>query len=319
MSLLAVIALAAHTTAAAIHTPPPEVRGDSLMRALRAGGYTILQRHARTDHSVQEPMGAPPTERSQQRNLSDDGVRDAHRMGVVLRKYGIPIGEIVSSPMYRARETAEMAAGTPRLTMALRAYPSTDEQAALVAAAPAPGTNRLLVTHHFVIETHVPGIRPGDVQESEAAVVRPTGDGKVVLVGRITLGDWERLAGEPTATAAAPVVTNVEIPDSPVGRLARRYLDAVNSGDTTRMRAFIESSLTPNPDRPTAVRVAAFVQTHDRFGALAVTGIDSTTASEGVFRVRANGDDYQLTVRVSPDQPQRAASIVLATRGAGHP
>jgi hypothetical protein len=60
----------------------------------------------------------------------------------------------------------------------------------------------LLVTHHFVIEQLAPGIKPGDVGESEAAVVRPTGDGHVALVGRITLGDWERLAGVPPTVPA---------------------------------------------------------------------------------------------------------------------
>src|SRR5688500_5866546 len=155
-------------------------------------------------------------------------------MGVRLLKYGFPIGEVAASALFRTRVTAEYAAGTlTRTTMALRVFPSTDEQAAVVAAPPAPGTNRLLVTHHFVIETHVPGIRPGDVGEREAAVVRATGDGRVALVGRITLLDWERLAGVPpqasprgetvpiagpTAAAGAPA-THVAIPDTRAGQL----------------------------------------------------------------------------------------------------
>ena len=53
--------------------------------------------------------------------------------------------------------------GPATTTMALRVFPATAEAAALIAAAPAAGTNRVVVTHHFVIETHVPGIRPGDM------------------------------------------------------------------------------------------------------------------------------------------------------------
>ena len=201
MQILAVLALAAQAAAA----PPysTELRGEDLMKALQSGGYTILLRHARTDWSFKEEVGSVPVERSAQRNLSADGVRDAALMGVVLKRYRIPIGEIVASPMFRARETAEYAAGTPTISMALRVFPTTDETAAIVSAAPKPGTNRLLVTHHFVIEKLVPGIKPGDVAESEAAVVRPTGDGSVVLVGRITLGDWEQLAGVPKTVPAA--------------------------------------------------------------------------------------------------------------------
>ena len=123
-----------------------ELRREELMTALRRGGYTVLLRHARTDRSFQEERSYVPKERSAQRNLTDDGIRDAALMGVVFRKYGITFAEVVSSPMYRTVETAEMAAGKPDTTMVLRTFPSTREQAALVANAPRPGTNRLLVT-----------------------------------------------------------------------------------------------------------------------------------------------------------------------------
>ena len=141
-----------------------------------------------------------PKERSAQRNLTDEGIRDAALMGVVFRKYGISFAEIISSPMYRTVETAEMAAGTPtKITMDLRSIPSTVEQAALIKTPPKPGTNRLLITHHFVIETHVPGIKPGDIGESEAVVVRHV-NGTIELAGRITLEDLRekrRRAGVP--------------------------------------------------------------------------------------------------------------------------
>jgi phosphohistidine phosphatase SixA len=327
MHLLPALSLALFTAVA----PPDstELRGEVLMKALQTGGYTILLRHARTDWSYKEEIGTIPAERGKQRNLSADGVRDAALMGAVLRKYRIPIGEIVASPMFRARETAEYAAGTPSVSMALRVFPSTDEQGALVAAAPKAGTNRLLVTHHFVIEKHVPGIRPGDVGESEAAVVRPTGDGHVALVGRITLADWERLAGVPPtpatvtpptspATTSAPPAS-AAIPDTPAGALARRYLDAFNSGDTTRMRAFIESTLIPNPERPTEQRLQTFVKTFDDFGPMAVVGVRASSADEITLDVRARTRDLVLTVKRSADHAERAASITLGTTQGVHP
>ena len=138
-----------------------ELRREQLMDALRNGGYTVLLRHARTDRSFNEQRDPVPVERSQQRNLNDDGIRDAALMGVVFRKYGIQFADILSSPMYRCVETAEYAAGKPTsTTMVLRTFPATPDQAALVAKAPRAGTNRLIVTHHFVIELHVPGIKP---------------------------------------------------------------------------------------------------------------------------------------------------------------
>ena len=335
MLLFATIAFAVQ--ASAVPVPSAELRGEELMKALRSGGYTVLLRHARTDRSVQEPMGTVPVERSAQRNLSPDGVRDAALMGAVFRKYAIPFGEIIASPMYRARETAELAAGPPTITMALRVIPSTDEQAALVATPPKPNTNRLLVTHHFVIEKHVPGIAPGEIAESEAAVIRATGDGKVMLVGRITLSDWEQLAGVvaapsssalPSRASPAPPAAQtgyaapagaVTIPDTRAGGLAKRYMDAFNSGDSTRMRQFIESSLTVNPARPTASRLASYATTFRDFGPLTVTGVLQSAPDEIMLGIRAKGGDFFLIAKASTDQPGRATSITIGTGKGAHP
>ena len=84
LQLLASVALVAHILTPAEDTA--QARREAIMAKLRGGGYTVLLRHARTDYSVQEPQGTVPTERSAQRNLSDEGVRDAELMGVVLRK-----------------------------------------------------------------------------------------------------------------------------------------------------------------------------------------------------------------------------------------
>src|SRR5688572_7496698 len=185
LKLVPLVGVAIGIATASVDTA--ELRREELMAALKQGGYTIMLRHARTDRSFNEAREYVPALRTQQRNLNDAGVADARLMGVVLKKFGIPLGEIISSPMFRTTETAEYAAGVPTTTMVLRVFPSTPEQAALVAKAPKAGTNRLVVTHHFVIETHVPGIKSGDIGESEAAVIRHLADGKVELVGKILL------------------------------------------------------------------------------------------------------------------------------------
>jgi phosphohistidine phosphatase SixA len=276
-----------------------------------------------------------PVERTAQRNLNDAGVRDARQMGVVFRKYQIAFAEIITSPMYRARETAEYAYGKPTsTTMALRVFPSTEEQAALVASPVKPGTNRLLVTHHFVIEKHIPGIRPGDIDESEGVVIRVPASGKVELVGRIKLEDWQQLSGaaaEPNAAHATvpsmppqvvePLPADFKspvIPDTPAGRLARKYLEAIASGDESRMRTFIESSLMPNPERPTDVRVAAFAKTSSDFGKIIVTGIQSSADKEITLNIRTARGNFLLITRVSPADAQRAESIAIATTQGGH-
>ena len=120
-------------TASAVTEPAIIPVPQSLER--REGGFTLLVRHARTDRSIptRETPGYSPPLRSEQRNLTAAGERDVRLMAEVVSKYALPIGEVLSSPIYRCRETAD-AFGTPTVTMALRVFPTTAETAALVGA-----------------------------------------------------------------------------------------------------------------------------------------------------------------------------------------
>ncbi len=322
---------------------PTELRRDDLMTALQGGGYTVLLRHARTNRTIQEQRDPIPVKRTEQRNLNDLGVRDAKLMGTVFKKYGIRFAEVISSPMFRTVETAEYAVGTPtRTTMALRVFPSTAEQAALIAAAPSAGTNRLLITHHFVIEQHVPGIKPGDVNESEAAVVRLGKDGKLELVGRITLSDWEAMAAgaqstapstsQSVATGNRAVATGVStygapnaaagsavVPETAPARIALAYLAAFNSRDNAKMQSFIESNLLVNPARTMQERIASYEKAFEQMGQIALTAGHTSTATEARLGIRGKQGDFFLMVKMSDDQPDRAASLTIAnTVGGDH-
>ena len=341
---LSILSLAISLASSAIGSA--EQRREELMATLKSGGYTILLRHARTDRSFNEQRDPVPTERSQQRNLNEAGIQDARLMGVVFRKYGIPLGEIISSPMYRALETAEMAAGKPtEVTMLLRVFPTTPEQAALVSKPPRPGTNRLLVTHHFVIETHVPGITPGDIGESEAAVVRHTADGKIELVGRILLDDWMALAnpaearpitgqktdgdgvhgalarllhGAPDANAEYRKDSKVavEVPDTHAGHIAREYVAAFNTGSAEKMRAFMEAWMVQDPARSTADRLKTYADLYEALGPLTPTAVHASAQLEVTLGMRSKRGDLRLTVKAAEAQPMRATSVTFTMEGA---
>jgi phosphohistidine phosphatase SixA len=318
------------------------LRREKLMETLRKGGYTVMLRHARTDLAFNEQRDPVPVERSKQRNLTDDGIKDAALMGVVFRKYGIQFAEIVSSPMARCVETAEYAAGKPNsTTMDLRVFPATPAQAALVMKAPKAGTNRLIVTHHFVIETHVPGIKPGDVGESEAAVVRHLAGGKVELVGRITLSDWSALAN-PEGSAPKPVdapssgggshggalaalgrlihgapdepkpVAEVKIPDSHAGHIVSEYIKAFNTGDDGKMKAFIDSWMVPNTTRSMDERLKTYRQLFADHGPLTVTSVQDNQQLEVTLGMKSKVGDFRLTLKASPESPMRSSSITFA-------
>jgi phosphohistidine phosphatase SixA len=311
---------------------PAELRREVLMDALKSGGYTVILRHARTDRSFNEVRDPVPTARAEQRNLNDDGIRDAALMGVVLRRYEIRFAEVISSPMYRCVETAEMAYGKPTsTTMALRIFPTTAEQAALVAQAPKAGTNRLLVTHHFVIETHVPGIRPGEIGESEAVVVKSTA-GKVELVGRILLDDWRALAN-PGAAATQPAATHdattpasgrpsfvagQSFPDTHAGHMAQLYFDAFNSGNRETMKKFIESSMIASPDRPIEQRLDTYMRLFADYGVLAVHLVEKTESTEVVLGVQSKAGQMRVTLTTLPEDPMRVKSVTFASYQGSH-
>jgi phosphohistidine phosphatase SixA len=334
------LGIVAQLGAAAPVAPASELRGERLMEALQLGGYTLLVRHARTDRSIptRETPGYSPLLRADQRNLTADGERDVRLMADVVRRYALPIGEVLSSPIYRCRETAD-AFGVPTTTLALRIFPLTKETATLVAAAPARGMNRVLVTHHFVIEELVPGIAPGDIGESEVAVVRPTAAGGVELVGRITLADWAQLAGTESAAtesalpAHAPAAVQGHGPGqtpgsavdpavfhrSRAGALTAGYIHAFNTGDAERMRAFIEASLERSAQRSTAERVSAFERLFEQHGPLAPHAVTSLRGDTAVVQVRSKTGLVALEVIAAPAPSERARSITFRSQGsAGH-
>lgn len=327
-----------------------ELRGEALMAELKKGGYTLVVRHARTDRTVptRETPGSVPPLRADQRNLTADGIGDVRLMQAAMQRHAIPISEVWTSPVYRCRETAD-AFGPPQASMALRVFPTTRETMALLAAVPKPGTNRVLVTHHFVLESLVPGIAVGDIGESEAAVIRPLSPSSVELAGRIELDDWKALAGdwqvpqEPLRPATAftrhdlgvhadaarhhgrderhdpqtPHATAVAIPATPVGRLASGYLAAFNSGNAETMRAFIESSLVADPERPIAQRVASYRTLFHDHGTITITGIQRESDETLALLARSKRGNLIVTVTASHD-PQRAQSVAIGVLQGGH-
>lgn len=331
--MIATLAAAAIAAALALPQGSSEPSADSLLKSLQRGGYTIVLRHARTDRTSRDEANYSNTDRTTQRNLSGAGVADAKAIGLVMRNAGIRFSEVLSSPMFRTKETAEMAFGPTAVTQLLRELQPSPQQRDLLVQAPAAGTNRAIVTHHFLIEQHVPGIKPGDIGESEAVVVRRGDKGEVELVGRFKLDDWSRLSGGKTGNADAPgghtppAGTTVAPPAgmtpfnwqaTAATRLAGMYLHSFNTGDAEQMRAYTEMYLVADPGRTTAQRVEAYKTLFQNHGAFSIVGTVSATEKEAVIQLKSKQGDVRLTVTMSETDPKRAASIRMAAMQ-GHP
>jgi len=323
----------------AVTPPPPNalLSADSMMVELRKGGYTILWRHAATDYSTRDAPGWPNTDRSQQRNLTTQGALDAGIIGRLFKLRGIPIGEVLASPMFRTRETAELAFGRTDVTMLLRTEQASAEERQLMLTPPAPGTNRVLVTHHFIIERNAPGIRPGDIVEGEAAVVRVNA-GVLETVGIFKMADWRRLA-EATAgvgmtpgsllTPAAlpanftagppkppppPSTTPLVLPEllrAPANAVIATYLQAFNAGDAQRMGKFFEEFSVPNPARTMEQRLESYARLRGDLGNLTIESAEAAGSNQVAVTVAGStGKPGTFTFTLEPAAPNASPRVV---------
>jgi phosphohistidine phosphatase SixA len=175
--------------------------GDALVKALQRGGYVIVMRHASSPREVPDKQHANPDNTKPERQLDETGRATAAAMGKALRDLKIQIGEIFSSPTYRALETLRLAQlpnakPTPELGDNGQSMSITNEaQAAWLQKAVTvfpSGTNTLLVTHFPNLTRAFPKDATG-VEDGEALIFGPDGKGGAKIVARVKIEDWPKL------------------------------------------------------------------------------------------------------------------------------
>jgi len=172
---------------------------DDVLKLLHDGGYVIVFRHGATyaDQADTDPLNLDDV--TKQRQLNDKGRADAKAVGDVFLRVGVPIGKSYSSRFYRAIETARLIGGKePQATLDLSegglvVTPTENTRRAealrtLVATAPGPGMNTLIVTHKPNILDAF-GKDWFEIKEGEASIFKPEGGG-FALVARVQIGQW---------------------------------------------------------------------------------------------------------------------------------
>lgn len=170
-----------------------QVVPDSVVDALRKGGLVLVFRHAHTDRSKMDDQNFSMGDRSTQRNLSELGVAQSKSIGSVINAMNVRVGQVLASPMFRTRETAEFAFSRVDTTELLRTKRTSSEALALLTAAPDSGANRVLVTHNAYIMHHFTKLGHGEIAEGEVIIVRPLGSDGYRVLGRVKSDDWENL------------------------------------------------------------------------------------------------------------------------------
>jgi phosphohistidine phosphatase SixA len=188
---------------AASFAPAQTLEGGALVKALRQGGYVIVMRHTSSPREIPDKQTANPDNTKPERQLDAEGRATATAMGQALRDLKIPIGEVLSSPTYRALETVKYGRfGTAKPQVELGdngqdMQGGTEAQAVWLRKRITqfqPGTNVLLVTHMPNLTRAFPQQANG-VADGEALIFGPDGKGGAALVARVKIEDWPHLKG----------------------------------------------------------------------------------------------------------------------------
>jgi phosphohistidine phosphatase SixA len=185
------------TLGAALLPAPARAQGGTpaqLIAAMREGGKVVFLRHATT---VQEQVDTGRLgDRAGQRNLSPAGIEQAHALGRAFRALDIRFGRILASPVFRARDTAELAFGAGSFMESMEVVADdyaggqvdfmVDSTRRLLRTPPPDGSNLLLIGHRTPLEMVTRQRFPDTIlPEGAMAVFMPMGN-ETKLLGTMT-------------------------------------------------------------------------------------------------------------------------------------
>jgi hypothetical protein len=168
--------------------------------ALKGGGYIVYFRHFETGADHPDQHLARMDDCSTQRQLNEQGVRQAVRVRNAVQALRIPVGEVLASPFCRAWQSADISFGRHVKVDGLKLPPSKDYTDAdkramretllpLLARAPAARTNTIIMAH----DDNMPAVGGPEIKtQGEAVIVRPDGRGGFTVAARLPPGAWRR-------------------------------------------------------------------------------------------------------------------------------
>ena len=183
--------LAARRFITSVPTPSDSV----LIGLLRGGNRILLFRHASTDWGQRDADVVNYADRTAQRNLSALGRAQADTIGSSVKSLGLKIGHVLTSPMYRCRDTAEIAFGHADTTSDLfvKSKTSRDARVKWLSTPLTDGALFVQVTHQ---DPYIPLLKfqRDQLKEADALLIEPLGGGKWVVEAQLAPADWARLA-----------------------------------------------------------------------------------------------------------------------------
>lgn len=175
----------------------------ALVDAVRHGGFVLYMRHGATDNRRPDAVALDLKDCNTQRVLNDEGRQQSVAVGRAIRAANLPIGEILHSPLCRARESAQLAFPDRRAdlkeepNLLYTANLSTAEKQPILATTrhllsmPVPaGVNRVIVAHAPNMADLIGYfVKP----EGTVVVIRPLGEDRFEYVASIHPAMWAKL------------------------------------------------------------------------------------------------------------------------------
>lgn len=170
-----------------------------LLQQLQQGGLVIYMRHSKTDNS--RPDRAPAVDLADcntQRPLSDEGRELAKKVGAFVKQANFPYDTPISSPMCRAKETAELAYGhfTTDAGLTYSGSMTSIEKAPVLARTKALLGEPVAVGHNRLLIAHAPNLM--DImgyfpKEGTLVIFKPDGNSRYTYLGSIPPDYWPKL------------------------------------------------------------------------------------------------------------------------------
>jgi phosphohistidine phosphatase SixA len=182
---------------------PVLAQGDELVSELQKGGYILFMRHPGTnpDQADTDPLNLDNTKA--QRQLSEEGRRQAKAVGQAFRDLKIPVDKVIASKFQRAYDAAklldvaEVETSIDVTEGGLVVSPRENQRRAqalrqLLSTPPPAANNRVIVSHKPNLQDAA-GKEFGDLGEGEVAIFKPLANNQFKLIARVPPDKWSQL------------------------------------------------------------------------------------------------------------------------------
>ena len=181
-----------------------------LLNELQAGGHVIYFRHGEKSKDPNIPSRLPEEFDSclfPNVLLTEVGVTSMQFLGQQFKQLNIPVGRVVSSPVCRCIESAWYSFKDVTVDSSLNGVYERDSNGKFIinesvteayavnlrrilTDSPNQGSNTVLFAH----SSNILALTGLKLNQGEAAVFKPDGQGHFVLISRVKLEEWQRLA-----------------------------------------------------------------------------------------------------------------------------